>query len=92
MTDEEQGVTAGDHGRRRGDALGVCVRDALAEYFGHLGDYEPTDLYQLVLAELEQPLFAAVMQRCGGNQTQAARVLGISRGTLRKKLAQYEIG
>ena len=92
MTREEQGTPGEEPGRRRGEVLAVCVRDALEEYFGHLGDYEPSNLYQLVLAELERPLFESVMKRCGGNQTQAARILGISRGTLRKKLVQYEIG
>ena len=91
MTDQPEGAGA-DPARRRGDALGVCVQTALEEYFSHLGEYEPADLYDLVLAELERPLFASVMRRCGGNQTQAARFLGISRGTLRKKLALYKIG
>ncbi len=32
------------------------------------------------------------MGHTGGNQTKAAALLGISRSTLRKKLAQYDLG
>lgn len=42
------------------------------------------DLYELVLAEVEQPLLDMVMQYTRGNQTRAALMMGINRGTLRK--------
>ncbi|MDP4870221.1 MAG: DNA-binding transcriptional regulator Fis, partial [Gammaproteobacteria bacterium] len=47
------------------------------------------DLYDLVLAEVEAPLLAAVMHQTRGNQSKAAIVLGLNRGTLRTKLKQY---
>ncbi|EOT7035549.1 DNA-binding transcriptional regulator Fis, partial [Citrobacter freundii] len=47
------------------------------------------DLYELVLAEVEQPLLDMVMQYTRGNQTRAALMMGINRGTLRKKLKKY---
>ena len=65
------------------------VRDSLQEYFAELNGHEPSELYDFVLSEVEQPLFAVVMKHTGGNQTQAARMLGISRATLRKKLRRY---
>ena len=67
------------------------MRAALEAYFDRMGNHEPRDLYKLVLAEVEQPMIQTVMERCRGNQTLAARVLGLSRGTLRKKLACYGI-
>ena len=57
--------------------------------FNDLGDHPACDLYQLFLAEMEQPLLEKVMQMARGNQTKAAEILGINRGTLRKTLVQY---
>jgi Fis family transcriptional regulator len=49
------------------------------------------DLYNLVMTEVEAPFFDVVMQYSRGNQTKAARIMGINRGTLRKKLKQYDL-
>jgi Fis family transcriptional regulator len=46
----------------------------------------------MVLSEVERPLLEAVLAHTGSNQSKAARVLGISRSTLRKKLIQYHLG
>ncbi len=73
------------------EPLQECVRDALSSYFRQLDGHKATDLYQMVIAEVERPLFETVMQHAGGNQTHAARILGISRSTLRKKLAIYHL-
>lgn len=68
------------------------VYEALRIYFHNLGDQQqPSNLYDLVLQEMESPLLEIVMQRTRGNQTKAAELLGINRGTLRKKLRQYSI-
>ena len=47
------------------------------------------NLYQLVVEEIEGPLFRTVMELTRYNQSKAARVLGVSRGTLRTKLKRY---
>jgi Fis family transcriptional regulator len=75
----------------RSDPLRECVREALGNYFAHLNGHPVSNLYDLVLAEVEEPLLRTVLQHTGGNQTQAATLLGISRSTLRKKLAHYDI-
>jgi len=66
-----------------------CVRKALDKYFADLDGHAPGNLYQLVLAEVEKPLLEKVIQHTSGNQTRASEILGINRGTLRKKLKQY---
>ena len=47
------------------------------------------DLYDMILSEVEPPLLQAVMEKRRGNQLQAAKMLGISRATIRKKLHRY---
>ena len=77
--------------KKRSDPLSERVRQSLDEYFDQLDGTEPSNLYQMVIAQTERPLFERVMQHTGGNQTRAAGLLGISRATLRKKLALYNI-
>lgn len=68
-------------------ALRDCVARAIRRYLQDLGEHRADDLYRLVLSEVEAPLFAEVLRHCRGNQTRAAQMLGITRATLRKKLA-----
>jgi len=65
------------------------VEQALRNYFEHLDGQDVTDVYNMVLAEIEAPLLESVMDYVRGNQTRASEVLGLNRGTLRKKLKQY---
>ena len=65
------------------------TEDALDQYFRTLNGDRPGELYNLVIGEVERPLFKAVMDYTQGNQSQAAGILGINRGTLRKKLKTY---
>ena len=65
------------------------VEDALHNYFQHLEGQDVTDVYNMVLSEVEAPLLESVMNYVKGNQTRASEVLGLNRGTLRKKLKQY---
>lgn len=67
------------------------TQDALNTYFENLNGHRPGDLYTLVIREVEQPLLKAVMDYTGGNQSQAADILGMNRGTLRKKLRSYQL-
>lgn len=63
----------------------------LDDYFETLDGAPPCDVYDVVMTEVEAPLLACVMRHVGNNQTHAADVLGLSRGTLRKKLKQHGI-
>jgi Fis family transcriptional regulator, factor for inversion stimulation protein len=67
------------------------AEEALDRYFATLNGDRPGDLYDLVLGEVEEPLFKAVMDYTHGNQSQAAGILGINRATLRKKLKSYAL-
>jgi Fis family transcriptional regulator, factor for inversion stimulation protein len=65
------------------------VRKSLEKYFRDLGEQEPSNVYEMVVATVEKPILEAVMARAGGNQSHAAEMLGINRNTLRKKLLQH---
>lgn len=69
--------------------LRASAEEAFNEYFGSLNGHAPVEFYSTVLKEVEQPLFQAVMSFTRGNQSRAADILGINRGTLRKKLKTY---
>lgn len=70
-------------------SLSESVVHCVQKYFQELKGEEPVELYQVVLEEIETPLFKAVMEHCKYNQSRAAQILGISRGTLRTKLRLY---
>ncbi|PCJ35795.1 MAG: DNA-binding transcriptional regulator Fis [Cellvibrionales bacterium] len=72
-------------------SLRHCVERAVEEYFSHLDGQTCSDLYQLVLQEVEDPLLTAVMKYTRNNQSKAAEMLGLNRGTLRKKLKLYDL-
>ncbi len=72
-------------------SLHKCAEAALTRYFDHLDGEATTNLYQLVLQEVETPLLAAVMKHTRNNQSKASAMLGLNRGTLRKKLKQYNL-
>ncbi len=71
--------------------LSVQVRYAIESYFAQLDDQDSTGLYALVLAEVEKPLLEATLEHTRYNQTRTAKILGLSRSTLRKKMELYNI-
>ncbi len=78
--------------RIQDETLSQCVTHALEIYFAELNGHETTDIYSLVLREVERPMLETVLRHAGGNQSKAAQILGISRSTLRKKMALYQLG
>ena len=61
----------------------------LDQYFSNLEGTQPQHIHQMVISAVEKPLFEYVLQRCQGNQSAAAELLGINRNTLRKRLQAY---
>jgi two-component system nitrogen regulation response regulator GlnG len=59
-------------------ALPTLVREVAAAETGKL--------YRSVMARVERPLLKQALEIAGGNQLKAARLLGINRNTLRKRL------
>ena len=77
-----------------GDAgLGEAIEQHLARHFASYGSALPPDgLYDRVLADIERPLLRLTLAAVRGNQLKAARLLGINRNTLRKKLTDLGVG
>jgi two-component system nitrogen regulation response regulator GlnG len=73
-----------------GGTLGELIYRRLEEMVSEDGA-EPRDLHQRIIAELEKPLIEIALARARGNQVHAARMLGLNRNTLRKKLADHAI-
>ena len=66
-----------------------CLVHALNEYFHDLDDQSTHNLYGLVFKEVEATLLETTLAFTNQNQSKAAEMLGINRGTLRKKLKEY---
>ena len=76
---------------KRRKPLNKYIRRSLKQYFADLDGSNPTDLHKRLVEELERELFNYAVQHTEGNRTHAAAMLGISRSTLQRKLAYYNI-
>ncbi len=74
---------------RRKQPIRRSVTSAIELYLQDMDGHEVNDLYHVMLSEVEPAILDVVMNFVEGNQTEAAEMLGISRGTLRKKLKLY---
>ena len=72
-------------------SLSEQVKKAMKKYFANLGDANPANIYEMVMAQVEPELLKAVMKQTNNNQSKAANILGLNRATLRKKLYRYKI-
>ena len=63
----------------------------LDQYFNDLDGDKPIAIYEMVINTVEKPLLLYIMNKTEGNQSKAAKMLGLNRNTLRKKLKQYNL-
>ena len=63
----------------------------LDQYFEDLNGDEPSAIYEMVITTIEKPLLLYIMNQAEGNQSNAAKILGLNRNTRRKKLKQHKI-
>lgn len=71
--------------------INKAVQEAVDEYLNMMDDEQVTDLYELVLSEVEAPLLRSILNHTNQNQSKAAAALGLNRATLRKKLRKYRL-
>ncbi|MEJ2384211.1 MAG: helix-turn-helix domain-containing protein [Xanthomonadales bacterium] len=67
------------------------VKEAIRRYLEDMGTSQPDSLYRTLLAEVEPPLLEEVLRYTQGNQSRTAKILGMTRNTLRTKLNRYRI-
>ena len=67
------------------------VRAKIDALLRRMEGYPIEDLYEEVLARVERPLIALVLERTRGNQIKAAEILGLNRNTLRKKISERRV-
>lgn len=72
-------------------SLEQSVREQLARYFSDLGESSPRNMLSMVVSSVEKTVIEVVLEKTQGNQTQAAEMLGITRNTLRRKRATYNL-
>ena len=72
--------------------LASAIEPLLAKLFQNHGDQlPPPGLYHRVIRAIEAPLISAVLEATGGHQIKAAKLLGLNRNTLRKKIIDFDI-
>ena len=75
----------------RNTELADAVKRSLERYFRDMDGERPSDIYDMVLKNIEKPMIETVLGKAEGNLTHAAAMLGIDRNTLRKKIQQLRI-
>ncbi len=87
----EPSVSAPEKIRPENYSLSQHIKDLFQNYITSLNGEAPHQLYELFLGEFEKPFFEAVLAYTRHNQSKAASLLGMSRGTLRKKLKECDL-
>ena len=80
-----------DQNKEDRKSLKYQVGLAFRRYFKELDGNKATNVFEMVIKEVEKPMLEEVMKFCNGNKSQASKILGINRVTLRTKLKQYNI-
>ncbi len=84
-------MSSKDRNKEDRKSLKYQVGLALRRYFKELDGNKATNVFEMVIKEVEKPMLEEVMKFCNGNKSQASKILGINRVTLRTKLKHYNI-
>ena len=74
------------HTSQAAEEFQTLVSAALPTLVREMATSENGKLYRSIMARVELPLLRQALELAGGNQLKAARLLGINRNTLRKRL------
>jgi len=89
-----RGININDHdliSRLDHYSIEDVVELKISRFLDQIGTFYPENVHDLIMSKVEKPLLVQILRRVGGNQVQAAKILGINRNTLRKKIKIYGI-
>jgi len=91
--DVRQAPLPGRKGGGEGEEVSLeeLVDRKIRSCFAQIEKMECSDLYHMVMQQVERPLIRFVLEKCRNNQIRAAEILGINRNTVRKKIADLGI-
>ncbi len=85
-----EGTAPGSQSSQTMPTVRACVAERVARYLEGLNGQEgPGRLYRMMTAEVELPMLREVLAYTKDNCCQAARILGLNRGTLLARLKRY---
>ncbi len=68
-----------------------CINDKLEKYFSDLNGEKANGVFKMVTHPVESPTLKFVLEKVNQNHSEAARILGINRATLKKKASLYNL-
>ena len=68
-----------------------CIKDSLEKYFSDLNGETSNGVFKMVTQQTELATIKFVLDKVNQNQSEAARILGINRATLKKKVSLYNL-
>ena len=72
-------------------SLEAIIELKISRFLEQVDTYYPENLYTMIMRKAEKPLLTHILRRTGGNQVHAAKILGINRNTLRKKMKLFSL-
>ncbi len=72
-------------------SLRHSVETSVRTYLHELRDQSISGLHRHVMEEVEQTLIRVVIEHTSGNQSEASRILGLTRATVRRKIREHSI-
>lgn len=72
-------------------ALDEVMREKISHFYTRLGDHDVEGVYRAVMDQVEKPLMEQTLVHVRGNKLKAARILGINRNTLTRKIRAYNL-
>lgn len=84
-------LDAGPSSEAENSSLEGLITQKLQSSLAKIDLQDMSNLYEMVLHQMERPLINIVLEKTRGNQVKAADVLGINRNTLRKKIQTLNI-